>query len=57
MKVMYLPYASIIKLPSKGRNRKDIVSFDPEDHQISPKSICDWMNKELSLQVNFIISL
>lgn len=50
MKVSYIPHAAILKLPSK-QTRKDVVLYNSEEYYTSPKHICDWMNKELSLHV------
>ena len=57
MKVMYVPHAAIIKLPSSKRTRKAVVLYSSDDYYTSPKRICDWMNKELSLQVCHLLGV
>ena len=51
MKIKYLPYASLINIPEKGKKQREIIPYMSGDQSMTEKSLCDFFNSKMKLAV------
>ena len=55
MNVKYLPFASIINKPEKGKKQRDIIPYTSGDQSMTEKSLCSFFNNKMKVTVRSFV--